>query len=191
MMSKTKRAIFEAAIKVFSIDGYDGATMDDMAQEAGVAKGTLYYHFKSKEEIFRYIITEGVELIKEQINEVSKKQKDSLSKLKALCKLQLNIVYEKKDLFKVIMSQLWGQEIRQLELRDVVDNYIHSIEEYVRQAMEDKVVKNGDPYFVAYIFFGLLCSTAVYELINKGKSDIDEITDNLMQYILHGIQSQA
>ena len=63
MMNKTKRAIFDAAIKIFSTNGYEGATMDDMAQAAGVAKGTLYYYFKSKEEIFKYIITEGVEVI--------------------------------------------------------------------------------------------------------------------------------
>ncbi|SKA80125.1 transcriptional regulator, TetR family [Clostridium sp. USBA 49] len=188
MMSKTKKAIFDAAIKIFSINGYEGATMDDMAQEAGVAKGTLYYHFKSKEEIFKYVITEGIEVIKEQIAEVTEKEKNSLSKLKALCRLQLNLVYEKKDFFKVIMSQLWGQEIRQLELREVIGKYINSIEKYIKDAMDEGVIKKGDPYFMAYIFFGLLCSAAVYELINKGRSNIDEVTENLMMYILNGIQ---
>lgn len=189
MMSKTKRAIFEAAIKIFSTNGYDGATMDDMAQEAGVAKGTLYYHFKSKEEIFKYIITEGVEVIKEEIAETAEKEKDALSKLKALCRLQLNLVYEKRDFFKVIMSQLWGQEGRQLELRDIIDNYLYSIEKYIKQAMDAGVIKKGEPYFMAYIFFGLLCSAAVYELINKDKSNIDEVSESLMMYILHGIEA--
>lgn len=189
MMNKTKRAIFDAAIKIFSISGYDGATMDDMAQEAGVAKGTLYYYFKSKEEIFKYIITEGVEVIKEQIAETVEKEEDALSKLKSLCALQLKLVYEKKEFFKVIMSQLWGQEVRQLELRNVIGSYINSIEKYMKQAIDEGVIKNGEPYFMAYIFFGLLCSAAVYELINKGKSDIDEVTENLMTYILHGIEA--
>ena len=40
-MNKTKKAIFNAAIKVFSIEGYDSATVDEIASEAGVAKGTL------------------------------------------------------------------------------------------------------------------------------------------------------
>ena len=51
-MNKTKRAIFESAIKVFSKSGYTGATMDEVVAKAGVAKGSLYYHFKSKEELF-------------------------------------------------------------------------------------------------------------------------------------------
>jgi AcrR family transcriptional regulator len=189
MMSKTKRAIFETAIKIFSTNGYDGATMDDMAANAGVAKGTLYYHFKSKEELFKFIITEGMEIIKEQIHEAAEKEGDSLSKLKAICRQQLSLVYENKDFFKVVMSQLWGQEIRQLELRVIINNYIHSIEEHLKKAMEDGVVKKGDPYFMSYTFFGAMCSAAVYELINKDESNLDEITDSLMKYILNGIQA--
>lgn len=191
MISKTKMSIFQSAIKVFSVNGYDGATMDDMAQEAGVAKGTLYYHFKSKEEIFKYIITEGMELIKEQLEAAAVREKDSLSKLKAICTLQLNLVNEKKDFFKVIMSQLWGQEMRQLELRDIIQKYICNLEKYIKEAIDDGLIKNGDPYFMAYTFFGALCSAAVYELINKdkNKNDIEDISESLMQNILHGIQA--
>lgn len=188
-MSKTKRSIFEAAIKVFSKNGYDGATMDDMAQEAGLAKGTLYYNFKSKEEIFKYIIKEGMELIKEQLQTSAEKEDNSLAKLKAICRVQLKLVYEKKDFFKVVLSQLWGQEMRQSELREVIHDYICNLEKYIKLAIEDDLVKKGEPYFMAYTFFGALCSAAIYELINENKSNIDEIADSLMQYILHGIQA--
>ena len=71
-MNKTKRLIFKAAIKVFSQNGYNGTTMDDIAKEANVAKGTLYYHFKSKEEIFKFIINGGMDIISEKLEEISK-----------------------------------------------------------------------------------------------------------------------
>ena len=52
-MSKTKQGILNSAIKgFFNKRGYDGATMDDGAIVGGGDKGTLYYHFKSKEELF-------------------------------------------------------------------------------------------------------------------------------------------
>lgn len=188
MMNKTKRSIFEAAIKVFSESGFNGAAVDDIAVAAGVAKGTLYYHFKSKEEIFKYIITEGMELIKEQLHEEASKEDNSLLKLKSLCRHQLRMVYEKKDFFKVVMSQLWGKEIRQSELREAINSYIKTIEAYLKEAMEAGTIKKGEPYFMAYMFFGALCSSAIYELINKDEANIDEVTDSLMQYILYGIQ---
>ena len=51
-MNKTKRKIFSAAIELFSKNGYDNATVDDITAIAGVAKGSLYYHFSKKEDIF-------------------------------------------------------------------------------------------------------------------------------------------
>lgn len=189
MINKTKRAIFESAIKVFSKSGYDGATVDDIAANAGVAKGTLYYHFKSKEEIFRFIITEGIEVIKEELQDVLSKDEDALSKMKNLCRVQLNLVYQNKDFFKVIMSQLWGQELRQLELRDIIEKYVESIEKYVIEAIEAGIIKKGEPKFMAYTFLGVLCSAGIYELLNTQETNVDEVIDNLVVYILKGIQA--
>ena len=176
-------------MKVFSTNGYDGATMDEVANNAGVAKGTLYYHFKSKEEIFKFIIIQGMDVMTEQLELAVKQIDNPIDKLKTLCKVQLNLVYEKRDFFKVIMSQLWGQEIRQLELRDLIENYIKYIEGYIKEAMDCGVIKKGEASFMAYTFFGTLCSAAIYELINKDSDKLEVVIENLIQYILRGIES--
>ncbi len=49
LWTKQRTWFFKSAIKIFSESGYRGATMDDIAANAGLVKGTLYYHFKSKE----------------------------------------------------------------------------------------------------------------------------------------------
>jgi TetR/AcrR family transcriptional regulator len=51
-ISDTKRKIFEAALDCFARKGYDGTTMDDVISTAGVSKGSIYWHFKSKKELF-------------------------------------------------------------------------------------------------------------------------------------------
>ena len=189
-MNKTKSAIFDAAINVFSKSGYEGATMDDIAATAGVAKGTLYYYFKSKEEIFQYVITEGINVLNEKITEAVSKVNSSIDKIKALCKIELKLVYEHRDLFKVILSQLWGQELRQIELRDIVKRYIMNIEGYLKNAMEDGSIKYGETSFMSYTFFGTLLAAAVYELINEDKSNPEEIEKNLTGFILKGIENK-
>lgn len=187
-MNKTKKIIFQSALTVFSKNGYDGATMDGIAEAAAVAKGTLYYHFKSKEEIFKYIIKEGMMLIKEEIELIAHREDDPLMRLKALCRVQLSLVYENRDFFKVIMSQLWGQELRQLELRKSIGNYIQYLQEYLKDAIDRGQIINGDVYFMAYTLFGTICSTAVYELLNENDTDVNNVIDNLIQYILKGIE---
>lgn len=187
-MSDTKRAIFESAIKVFSRCGYNGATMDAIAMDAGVAKGTLYYHFKSKEEIFKYIVEEGMNVLIERIEIDSKKERNALGKIKILCRAQWGLAYENRDFIKVVMSQLWGQEMRQLELREYIKSYIMYIQNYLDQCMEEGSIKECDSLFLAYTLFGTICSVAVYELLNGDKKDLDDMIENLMNYILEGIK---
>ncbi|WP_446898184.1 TetR/AcrR family transcriptional regulator [Clostridium sp. LBM24168] len=193
-MSNTKTLIFKSAIRIFSKNGYNGATMDAIAADAGVAKGTLYYHFKSKEEIFKYIIQEGMNIVKNEIEDIANNEQDSLSKLKVLCKTQLGLVYEIKDFFRVIMSQLWGQETRQYELRDAINSYILYIQKYLDDAIKEGFIKNGDTYSMAYALFGTICSLSVYELtnsskehLNSDKKNYNDMVDNIINYVLNGI----
>ncbi len=51
-----RTAILEAALDEFSARGFAGARLDDVAQRAGVAKGTIYLHFKDKEALFRELV---------------------------------------------------------------------------------------------------------------------------------------
>lgn len=189
-MGNTKRIIFESAMKVFSKNGYSGATMDSIAADAGVAKGTLYYHFKSKEEIFKYIIEEGMNIIRKNIEEESKNEKNPLNKIKIVCKVQWGLVYENRDFFKVVMSQLWGQEIRQLELRECVRKYVVYIQSYLDDAMEKGYIKKCDSSFLAYDLFGTICSVVVYELINGKDKNLNRMIDNLRDRILNGIKGE-
>lgn len=188
-VNKTKEAIFEAAIKTFSSRGYDAATMDDIALSAGVAKGTLYYYFKSKEEIFKFTITEGSGVIKQQLEDSMQKETNPLDKLKVLCRVQLTMVYEHRDFFKVLMSQLWGRELRHLQIREVIEDYIGNVEKHLKEAMEEGIIEKAETSLMAYTFFGNLCATAVYELLNEDKTNLNDIIESSTQYILKGIQN--
>lgn len=52
----TIAAIVAAARKLFTINGFDATTMDDVVAKAGVAKGAIYHHFPSKEELFTHVL---------------------------------------------------------------------------------------------------------------------------------------
>jgi TetR/AcrR family transcriptional regulator len=187
-VNKTKRAIFQSAIKIFSTNGYDGATMDEISANAGVAKGTVYYHFKSKDEVFKFIITEGVSLLREQIQSIITGPGDYIYKLRELSKDQLRLVYENRDLFKVIMSQAWGGKIRHSELRELLKAYMEDIENFLIKAMEDGTIKKCESSFLSYMYFGNLGSVAVYNVMKNDSMKLDEITDSFMEHLMNGIK---
>jgi len=56
-----KELILNGALEVFKRSGIEGATIDEIAIQSGFGKATLYYYFKSKEEVFSAILTNGWE----------------------------------------------------------------------------------------------------------------------------------
>ena len=181
-MSKTKDAVVQAAIRIFSNNGYSCATMEDIANDASVAKGTIYYYFKSKEEIFNYIISEGMNAIKDRVQEEVKNQTSPLNKLKKIYDIQLNFINEHKDFIKVVMSQMWGNELRQMEIRLIIQKYISDIEVYVCEAMEAGQIEKCDTALLAYTVFGTLCSASIYEVLHEEKEGVKEQVQKLINY---------
>ncbi len=186
-MNKTKNLIFESAIKIFSESGYRGSTMDDIARNAGLAKGTLYYNFKNKEEIFNFIVEEGLKILQNQVIEVQNMNIEPIEKLIRICRIQLTFLYGYTNFFKVVMSQLWGSDDRQYELRQKIRKYITEIEINIKAAMERGQIKKGDTELIAFEFFGSLCSSAIYESIHIEKIDLEKIIDSTIKFTFNGL----
>ena len=88
-MNKTKRKIFETAMKLFAKKGYDATSVEDITATVGVAKGTLYYHFSSKEEIFNFLVEEGIKLLQNSVDIKTEKHDNYLDKIKAIILIEV------------------------------------------------------------------------------------------------------
>lgn len=189
-MNKTKSLIFDAAIEVFSEKGYRGATMDDIALQAGLAKGTLYYNFKSKEEIFNYVVEEGLSILKNEIEEVRKSKEDVRERIRAILEVQINFVLRYTSFFEVVISQIWGKDERQETLRTKVNDYIGEIKKDLDEAMQAGIIEKNDISFTAYYIFGGLCGVAVYDSLTDKKYYDEEVIEKTMNFIRNGIQAK-
>ena len=70
-----KQRILKGALEVFKLNGLEGATMDQIAQQSGFGKATLYYYFKSKEDVLTAILLDGWLKIWESLEPVIAEQK--------------------------------------------------------------------------------------------------------------------
>ena len=187
-MNKTKKAIFNAAIKVFSIEGYDSATVEEIASEAGVAKGTLYYNFKGKEEIFKFVIDEGMKVIKSEVLDAIKEISDPLEKLKISAKVQLRYVYKNKELFRVIMSQIWGDKNRHQEVRQELRRLVNINSNRINDITKGKADKEALEV-MGCCFVGILFSSALYEILYDDQYSEKHIVDRFMEYVNFAIDN--
>src|SRR3954453_17319310 len=71
-----RRQIIEGARAVFLAQGFDAASMSDIARKAGVSKGTLYVYFKSKDELFEAITEEQCSMQAERVFQLDEADRD-------------------------------------------------------------------------------------------------------------------
>lgn len=171
-MNKTKRKIFETSMKLFAEKGYDATSVEDITAAVGVAKGTLYYHFSSKEEIFNFLVEEGIKLLQNSIDIKISKLNNYIDKLKAIVLIEIKIVVKYEDIITILLSQFWGKEARNQMCKEQVFNYIHTIEEIVKEGIKAGEIKNGNPEAIASEIYGLICSALVYKIRNNGEIEI-------------------
>jgi len=171
-MNKTKRKIFETSMKLFAQKGYDATSIEEITATVGVAKGTLYYHFSSKEEIFNFLVEEGMKLLKNSIDIKIAKANTIIDKLRAVVLIQIKIIAKYEDFMTIVLSQIWGNETRNLMCKNKVIEYIKTIEEMIQEGMDKGEIVQGDAAVMASGIFGVTCSSLIYKMKTENELDI-------------------
>ena len=187
-MNKTKRKIFETSMKLFAEKGYDATSIEDITATIGVAKGTLYYHFNSKEEIFDFLIEEGIKLLQNSVDIKTAKYSNYLDKIKAIILIQIKIVNKYENLINIILTQLWGKEKRNIKCQKLIYDYIDKIETIVNEGIKLGQIKNGDAKIIASEIYGLISSTLVFKMKEQEKFDIINIYNVFETTIIKGLK---
>ena len=163
-MNKTKRKIFETSMKLFADKGYDATSIEEITATVGVAKGTLYYHFSSKEEIFNFLVDEGMKLLKNSITIKTDKMSNSLDKIRAIVLIQIKILFKYENFITIILSQIWGNDERSKMCKKHVFEYIKIIEGIVKEGIRKKEIVDKDADIIASGIFGFTCSSFIYKM---------------------------
>ena len=174
-MNKTKRKIFETSMKLFAEKGYEATSIEEITATVGVAKGTLYYHFSSKEEIFDFLIEEGIKLLKNSLDIKTSKYENYIDKVKAILLIQIKIVNKYEDIITIILSQFWGKEKRNQKCKDLVYEYINQIEKIVKDGIAAGQIKQGDSKAIASEIYGLICSSLVYKIREAENFNVNDL----------------
>ena len=187
-MNKTKRKIFETSMKLFAEKGYDATSIEEITATVGVAKGTLYYHFSSKEEIFNFLIEEGMKLLQNSIDIKTARIENYIDKIKAIVLIQIKVVAKYEDLITILLSQFWGSEARHQKCQKHIFEYIKKIENIVEKGIEAGQIKKGNAQAIASEIYGIICSSLVYKTRINEKIDIMELYKEFENTVIEGLK---
>ncbi len=186
-MNRTKRKIFETSMDLFAKKGYDSTSVEEITSVVGIAKGTLYYHFSSKEQILEFLVSEGMKLLKHSL-ELKAKMADTFEeKIRAIILVEIKVVDRYENLINLIMNEFCGDEKRNAMCREQVNCCVEVIENVLINAKEKKELKECDTHVLAFQIFGILCSGVMLRYEKDKKINIQEVANKFSDMILKGI----
>lgn len=135
-LSSTQQKIIKAAIKVFSEKGFEGATTSEIAQEAGVAEGTIFRHFGTKKGILQGILISAVTSFQSpQIMTYLAEliEKGDAHSIVNVIKEQLNVIQQQLPLLKMLFYEAqFHTEVQEI----IVDRIAKPILDLLSQSIE-------------------------------------------------------
>lgn len=186
-MNKTKRRIFQTAVKLFAEKGFDNTGIEEITAVAGVAKGSLYYHFETKEELFDLLLEEGSKLLNNSIEIKFKKCNNALDKLKAIIMVQVKTLVKYEDFVTVVINNLLGDTPRTQKCRKAFYEYIEKIKEVIQEGITEGVFYDGDVEGIALGIFGINFSSLLYRMKKEGNLTAEQIYKSYIEIVIRGI----
>jgi AcrR family transcriptional regulator len=98
-------SILAAARAVFARKGFSAALVDDIAEEAGIAKGTVYLYFRSKEEIYLAALLEDLQRFHQQTLRAVKAARGARQKIRAFAEVGLEYCSSHRDFLRIFVSE--------------------------------------------------------------------------------------
>jgi len=182
-----KDEIIKAASNLFSQKSYHDVTMDQIAAEVGVAKGTIYLYFESKENLYLGILEHTFETIESILEKEIAKEDPAPQKLKKILRLIFQFYFQNMDVLRILTRD----ETRLIrEHFEFTEHWRHRRIKLYRKVLE-KGIKEGsfrsaNTELMALIIFGLVGSVMFFYPTDKTAG---EIAEEVFSMISEGIMT--
>jgi AcrR family transcriptional regulator len=177
----TRQKLFEAAVDLIAEQGYSATTVDDIALRAGVAKGTVYYNFASKTELFEGLLRHGIGLLTADFR-AAVAGREPRAAVTALIRAQLEYIQRYRSFAQLLLAEMWRTNREwQQTLTLLRDEALDVIAETINAGIAaGEFDADLDPRLASSALFGVGLVVAVDWLVFQPERPIDEIEASLM-----------
>ena len=187
--------ILDAALKIFASRGFYNAKVSEVAKEAGVADGTIYLYFESKDALLIALFEDRMQRIIARANdELARSEGTVLDKIRQAIALHLSLVLDDPDLAEFITVELRqsGKFVKEYDNPKFTE-YLRIFRDLILAGQEQGLIRRTvDARLVVRAIFGALDELLLtLSLTHRNRSvDINATVDGLCDIFFDGIRSQ-
>jgi TetR/AcrR family transcriptional regulator len=155
-METTKERILSASLKIFSVKGKHGATMDEIASIASVNKAMVYYHFSSKDNLYREVLKKIFQSSHEKsicvlIDDFKMAKADDLIKfLTSYIESEFDAIMKNADAAKIVLEAIVNDVT---DVHDAINSVITDYKDFsvnrfiaiIKEGISKKIIRDIDP----------------------------------------------
>ncbi|MFZ5966616.1 MAG: TetR/AcrR family transcriptional regulator [Bacillota bacterium] len=191
----TEEKIIQSAVEIFSQKGYSGTTTKEIAQNAGIAEGTIFRYFPKKKDLLHKILYKVIETVAPNIigsglDEIFRDHngKSDRETIVAFIENRLNLIEKNWPLIKVVMTEAqYHQDIQQLFFKKIVPPIKQMVDRFFEEGIKQGRFKNYNSGVITIMLMGALGSNLLAiktgvmdEKIMSRREVIEQIADILL-----------
>ena len=184
--------VIQEARKLFQQYGLLKTTMEDIAKAMQKGKSTLYYYYKSKDEIFEAVVKKEIQDVFIEIRSAVEKCVTAEEKLRTYFHIAINSIRDRVLLYKIMKGEIGENAKIMVNLRNVMDsgevNFIREILQFGMKSREFTDIIEGDIDLMAYSVVSAFRSITVDLVLENKFPDWDERIGILSDVFIRGLK---
>ena len=189
--SYKRQSIQEAVIRLICREGLKSVTMERVAHEVGIAKGTVYLHYRDKQELLDEVKSSAVAPVMRKVEEILRGDGAPDQKLRAYALAYLSYFDENRDLFRVL---IYEREVTRVQgSRYQSDRYRRLTQETARvisDAVRSGVFRDVDAHNVAAMFVESMFALMNQRLRSEKPSPVEVDATLIGDVFIHGLEKK-
>jgi TetR/AcrR family transcriptional regulator, fatty acid metabolism regulator protein len=192
IVTDKREAILRAAIHVFAKKGYFSSKVSDIASEAGIADGTVYLYFKSKEEVLHSVFDRAMATFISEANRELVLITEPAAKIKRIAELHLEGLGSDRELAIVFQVELRGSTKFMEEFSATgFAEYLDIIRQAIEQGQKEGVFRNDlHPITCAKILYGALDEMVTNWILSKKSYPLTPMAEEVLKIFFGGVIKQ-
>ena len=189
--SYKRQSIQEAVIRLICREGLESVTMERVAQEVGIAKGTVYLHYRDKQELLDEVKSSALAPMMHKVEEILRGDGPPERRLRACSLAYLSYFDEHRDLFRVL---IYEREVTRVQgSRYQSDRYRRLIQEAARvigEGVRSGAFREVDAHNVAAMFIEAMFALMNQRLRSEKPAPVEEDADLLGDVFIYGLEKR-
>lgn len=180
----TRLAILDAAEKVIGKNGFNASSISGITRAAGVAQGTFYIYFRTKEDVFRELVLQLGRVLRHTLTEAAEKAPDRIGAEKEGLRAFLTFVSRHPGFYRIIQEALF---IDPKAYRSYFETFADSYREALENAEAAGEIRKGDVDVRAWALMGMAKALGERYAIWRETRPIDEVVEAAHDMIVRGL----